>query len=142
MKRLLALALCFLPISAMAQEWQSDYATALEAAVTQKRPLLILFTGSDWCGPCQRLQKKVFEQAEFLDYAKEKLILLKIDFPRNPPLPLEEQRANQLLADQLSVIGYPTVLLMSRETRGPVAIHSRNSPKRFLAEIERRLSGR
>lgn len=68
--------------------WGTDYPAALTQAASSKKPILLEFTGSDWCPPCMKLTKDVFEQPAFEDFAKENLVLVKLDFPRtknNPP---------------------------------------------------------
>ena len=73
------------------------------------------FSGSDWCGWCIKLHKEVLSQKAFLDYAKDNLVLVLIDFPRRKAQSPEEKRQNAALARQFNVRGYPTVLLISPE---------------------------
>ncbi len=96
--------------------WLVDYAKARDVAKQLKRPLLIDFTGSDWCGWCVKLEEEVFTRKEFQTWAKERVVLLKIDFPRRTPLPPLVAATNQKLAQQFAVSGYPTVLLVDPES--------------------------
>jgi protein disulfide-isomerase len=50
---------------------------------------------SDWCGWCIRLDKEVFSQPEFVDYAKENVVLVKLDFPRDKPQSDAEKKQNE-----------------------------------------------
>ena len=43
----------------------TDYAAAKIKAAAEQKPLLLEFTGSDWCPPCMRLNKEVFSQKVF-----------------------------------------------------------------------------
>ena len=71
MKRLL-LCLFLATISLHASDiWGTDYPAALTQAASSKKPILLEFTGSDWCPPCMKLTKTVFEQPVFEDFAKE-----------------------------------------------------------------------
>ena len=36
-------------------KWQNDMTQAAELAKKEKKPILILFTGSDWCPPCMKM---------------------------------------------------------------------------------------
>ncbi|MDF3057300.1 MAG: thioredoxin [Rariglobus sp.] len=92
--------------------WLTNYDQALKQAAAEKKPLLIDFTGSDWCGWCIRLDKEVFSQPEFVSYAKENLVLLKLDFPRKKELPAEEKAQNSKLAKQYQIRGYPTIIVL------------------------------
>ncbi|MGC9362634.1 MAG: thioredoxin family protein [Candidatus Syntrophosphaera sp.] len=95
--------------------WITDYSRALELAERHGRPILVNFTGSDWCVWCFRLRDEVFTQKAFLDYAKSDLILLKLDFPQKTQLPPEQQMANQNLANRYGIRGFPTILLLDGE---------------------------
>lgn len=94
--------------------WITDFEQAKTQAAAKGIPILIDFTGSDWCGWCIRLDKEVFSKAEFQGYAKENLVLLKIDFPRKK-LPEAQAAANQSLAEKYGVQGYPTIVLADAE---------------------------
>jgi protein disulfide-isomerase len=94
--------------------WLTDISAARETAKEQDRPILIFFTGSDWCGWCRKLSREIFSQQEFHVYADDNLVLLKVDFPRRTPQPPEVRRANQALARKFSVKGLPTIVLLDK----------------------------
>lgn len=85
----------------------------------QKHELIILnFSGSDWCGPCIRLRKEIFESTDFKTYADENLVLVNADFPRlKKNQPSKEQiKINEALADQYNPKGkFPYTLLLSAD---------------------------
>jgi len=70
------------------------------------------FTGSDWCGWCIKLDNEVFAKQEIKDFAKENLVLVKIDFRRSRRQSHEIKRRNQLLARQYQVQGFPTIIVL------------------------------
>mgnify|MGYP000021452694 CR=1 FL=1 len=92
--------------------WMTDFAAAQKLAGKTKKPMLVDFTGSDWCPWCVRLDKEVFAQKAFQDFAAANLILVKIDFPRNVKQSNTEKQQNRALATKYKVSGFPTVLLM------------------------------
>ena len=59
--------------------------------------------------------KDVFEQPAFADFAKDKLVLVKLDFPRSKPQASEIKERNQQLAAQYEVQGFPTIILLNSE---------------------------
>ncbi len=63
--------------------WTEDYAKAVEKAKTEKKNLLLDFTGSDWCGYCKALDKEVFATPQFKNWAKDNVVLVKVDFPHS-----------------------------------------------------------
>lgn len=110
-KILLIVVLLVGSFAAEAQEltWEKDVNKAMQIAQKTKKPLLLFFTGSDWCGWCIRLQKEVLKTPEFAAWAKENVVLVELDFPRRTPLTPELQKQNNELQQLFEVRGYPTV---------------------------------
>ena len=110
----LLLAFALVTTSARGSEWQTDYEQALVAAKAANKCVLLSFTGSDWCGPCIQMHKTAFSKAAFLNYAKENLILVELDYPRRKPLPEKVTKQNERLSQQYNIdnSGYPTVVLL------------------------------
>lgn len=92
--------------------WITDYDQALATAKAQNKKVFLNFTGSDWCGWCIKLDKEVFSQKEFLDYAKENYILVKIDFPSRSKLPDDLNRQNETLAKKYKIKGFPSIVVL------------------------------
>lgn len=92
--------------------WITDFMAALQQAKAENKTVLIKFTGSDWCGLCQKLDAEVFTQAAFKDYAKDNLVLVYLDFPVNKPQTDALASQNEELATKLRVQGMPTVVLL------------------------------
>lgn len=93
--------------------WGTDYDAGLKLAAASNKPVLLEFTGSDWCPPCMKLTSTVFEQPAFEEFAKKNLVLVKFDFPRKKELPAELKSANDAMARQFKVSGFPTLILLS-----------------------------
>lgn len=98
--------------------WQNDFQQARQTAASEHKLILLNFSGSDWCGPCIRLKKTIFETSAFDSLAKNKLVLVNADFPRlkKNALPSEQQKKNDALADQYNPKGlFPLTLLLNAE---------------------------
>lgn len=95
--------------------WITDFEAAKKQAKEEGKPILINFTGTDWCGWCIKLEKEVFTKKEFQDFAKDHLILLEIDFPRKKEQTDELKAQNKKLDKEFKVEGYPTVFLLDAE---------------------------
>ncbi|MDL5053642.1 thioredoxin family protein [Oscillatoria laete-virens NRMC-F 0139] len=93
--------------------WMTSYPQALQIAQRTNRPILLLFTGSDWCPPCKMLDKDVFNTSAFLNYARDNYILVKADFPRKHKLSASQEQANHELAGKFGINGYPSVFLLT-----------------------------
>ncbi|NNT70679.1 thioredoxin family protein [Flavobacterium sp. IMCC34852] len=106
---MLFLVLGSLTIHAQELTWQTDINKAMEISKKSKKPLMLFFTGSDWCGWCIRLQKEVLKTPEFAKWAKDNVVLVELDFPRRTAQQPEIQKQNMELQQALGVRGYPTV---------------------------------
>ena len=93
--------------------WLTDYQQALKLAAEQKKTVLLDFTGSDWCPYCIQLKRQVFDTAEFQRFARQKLVLVEIDFPRAKPQSPDVARQNEKLQNQFRVRGFPTLILLN-----------------------------
>ncbi|MDD3470642.1 MAG: thioredoxin family protein [Thermoguttaceae bacterium] len=95
--------------------WLTDLVAAKAQAEREHKILFLFFTGSDWCGWCMRLQKEVLTQPEFAAWAKEKAVLVDLDFPRNQPQSDQLKQQNAELAKQHQIDGYPTIVLTTAD---------------------------
>lgn len=94
-------------------EWHTDLMKANELSKKSNKPIFAFFTGSDWCGWCIKLQNDVFAKKEFIEWAKQNVILLELDFPRRKQLPPELAQQNNSLQQTLQIQGFPTVWLLT-----------------------------
>jgi protein disulfide-isomerase len=102
-------------------EWQTDYAKALETAKAENKRVLLDFTGSDWCGPCIELRKRVLSRPDFAAYAEKNLILVEIDYPKRKEQSARLKTQNEKLSTQYGIDekGFPTIVLL--DSNGKVA---------------------
>lgn len=114
---LIVLVLCSLTINAQELTWHTDMAKASKLSMKEKKPLLLFFTGSDWCGWCIRLQKEVLKTPEFEKWAKDNVILVELDFPRRTPQDEAIKKQNFELQSIFQVRGYPTIWFASPEKK-------------------------
>lgn len=99
-----------------ATQWQTSLPVAMQQAQASQRPVLAVFSGSDWCKPCMMLKQEVFDQPEFARFAEGTLVLARFDFPRNKKnrLPDAQTKLNEQAAAQLNAAGeFPLVVLLS-----------------------------
>ncbi len=93
-------------------KWLTSLDVAKAEAEKRNVPILVDFSGSDWCGWCLKLDKEVFSKPEFEEYADKSLVLLLIDFPRRKFQSEEMKQQNEELARSFGVEGFPSVLLI------------------------------
>ena len=101
-----------------ATAWNPDLTAALAQAKASQRPVLAVFSGSDWCKPCIMLKQEVFDQPEFAQYAQDKFVLARFDCSHNREnqLPPAQTKLSEQAAAQLNKEGtFPLVLLLLPE---------------------------
>jgi thiol-disulfide isomerase/thioredoxin/YHS domain-containing protein len=81
--------------------WAEDLPTAQRIAASQGQLVMVHFT-ADWCGPCQRLEKNVFNKRTFGHAVAEKYVPVKIDVGLTPGI-----------AKQFGVTAWPTDVLIT-----------------------------
>lgn len=123
-----------------AGEWTMDYDAALKFAQKEKLPILLNFTGSDWCSWCQLMQRNVFAQEKWAQYAKNRIVLVTLDFPRNKSLVSPEYATrNNRLQQQYGVQGYPTYIILDSDGKtilGKLGAGREKTAESFIQEVE------
>ena len=124
--------------------WTQDFDAAKKLAAEKKLPLFVNFTGSDWCGWCKLMDRQVFSTAAWKDWAKDKLVLAYINFPRNAKLvPKEYVQRNNDLQRKFHVRGYPTYIILYTDGEtvwGQLGASRDANPEDFIAKVEKILS--
>jgi protein disulfide-isomerase len=139
------IALCLLvswavwQISAAEGEWLTDLSKAQAQAKAEKKMVLMDFNGSDWCPPCKALHKTVLTSQVFVDFAKDNLVLVDLDFPRHHPQADDLKKANQALSQKFKIEGFPTVIILSSDGKelSKVAGYDGQSAKSFVADLQK-----
>lgn len=123
-----------------AGDWLDDHAAAVAQAKEAGKPVLMLFTGSDWCYYCKVMEAEVLSQKAFVDYSAQKLVLFKADFPRGFELPEKVAAQNRRLAEESGIRGFPTLLLVKDgRTIGKWVGAVSGGPEGFIKELENAL---
>jgi thioredoxin-related protein len=97
-------------------EWLTNFDEAKQKATIENKYILLNFSGSDWCGPCIKMKKEVFESEEFLSISNQQLVLVRADFPRSKKnqLSKEQSKHNEALAEKYNPNGkFPYTLLLT-----------------------------
>jgi len=113
---LCCLFLCTI-FTTQAQEWLTDFDEAKKIAIEKDRKIILVFQGSDWNGLCKRLDRQIWSNQEFQDYAKEHYVMLKADFPKRRENELSEvqNKKNKKLLDKYNRDGiFPFVVILSK----------------------------
>lgn len=94
--------------------WETDWNKTLEKAGKSGQPVLVDFTGSDWCPGCIYLRKNIFDTDAFAKYAEDNnFVLVELDFPRTEgKMPPEQLKFHEELMRRYGISVFPSVLMM------------------------------
>lgn len=92
--------------------WHTNYKKAVEVSKAENKPLILYFTGSDWCPFCLKMDQEILGTARFAEMTKDQFVFMEVDFPQKTPLPLELAKQNKRLKRRFSVMGYPTLVIL------------------------------
>lgn len=112
MKTALSILLLFILVD---QPWLTNWEEAQHKATQENKFILLNFSGSDWCAPCIKMKKEVFETEAFLSVAEKELVLVRADFPRSKKNQLTKDQTdhNEKLAEKYNPNGkFPLTLLL------------------------------
>jgi len=134
-------------LTAVTPQWFTDFDAARNKATDEHKYILLNFSGSDWCGPCIKMKKEVFESEAFLSLADKSLVLVRADFPRSKKnqLSKEQTKHNEALAEKYNPNGkFPLTVLLDakgnivKEWDGYVFA----SQEKFIADLQGILASR
>ena len=122
-------------------EWTMDLDAAKALAKAKNLPLLLNFTGSDWCGWCKLMDKNVFSTEAWKNYATQNMVTVFIDFPKDKSLvPAKLVERNKTLSEKLAVEGYPTYILLAPDGEkqlGKLSASRDATPANFIQSIKK-----
>ena len=131
--------LFLLSFSLTAQNWETDWKVATQKSKNNNQKLILVFSGSDWCIPCIKLEKEIWEEKSFMAYALENYVLLRADFPKRKKnaLSIQKQIHNDKLAERFNAGGYfPLVVVISPEEKvlGQLG-YEKSTPEKYIELI-------
>jgi len=123
-----------------AQDWRTDWDIAKVEAEQANKKLILVFSGSDWCIPCIKLEKEIWESLSFTQYAEQYYVLFRADFPKRKKNKLPEtiQKLNDRLASEYNSKGYfPLVVVLDAKgkVKGQLG-YEKLTPEAYIALIE------
>ena len=123
--------------------WLTDLPQGLAQAKAQHKLVLLDFTGSDWCAPCQQLHKQVLATDKFKAYADKNLVLVLLDFPQKKSQPDDLKKANEALQKQFAVEGFPTIILLDADGKllDKQLGYSGGDAGQFIARLDKSRNG-
>lgn len=122
-----------------AQDWTTHFDEAKALAAKKNQNIVLVFQGSDWCGPCIKLDREIWSTDTFKNFSKSHFVMLKADFPRkkaNQPDP-GQVKENTLLAEKYNPAGYfPFVVVLNKDGKvlGETG-YKKVTPTEYIAQL-------
>ena len=117
MKKGLLTLMLLVVASVYSQNWKANFEDAKATAAKENKNIVLVFSGSDWCAPCIKLDKVVWQSEEFKKEAEKNWVTYKADFPKKKgnQLAPELTEANKKLAEKYNKNGsFPLVVLLDK----------------------------
>jgi len=132
----------FLSPQSDAQETALSYPEARKAAIAAEKPLLLIFTGSDWSPLSITFEDEILSHSVYRQWEKKSVIALRIDLPRTGIDP-ETRRENRTLAKRFGVISYPAAIFLDAEKETEIArlTHDPDGPAAWVKRANAILAG-
>jgi len=139
MKKNILILFLFIGTMGYSQNWKSSFEEAKSQAIAENKNIILVFSGSDWCAPCIKLDKTIWQSEEFKKEADQKWVLYKADFPKKKAnlLAAEVTSSNKKLASEYNRSGnFPLVLLLDKTGRVlGITGYKNTSPEQYIQLI-------
>jgi thioredoxin-related protein len=138
---LLIVLLFFLPKS-NAQQWHSDLQFGLKEAAQQNKKVLLFFSVPERCDVCNKLEQNIFKSPEFIEFASENYILVKIDFSYEAQeLTKDQLEKNLLIVEKYNKDGFfPHVVVLNKEAKiiKKMEVYTSETPEQYLSLLQKK----
>ena len=121
MKYLIFFSFLLTAVFGYSQNWATNFDDAKAKAEKENKNILLVFSGSDWCGPCMKLDKVVWQSADFQMEANKSWVIYKADFPKKKANQLSPEltESNNKLAEKYNKNG-SFLLVVLLDTKGKI----------------------
>lgn len=120
MKKYWSILLLFIVSLGYSQNWKTNFEEAKLEALKENKNILLVFSGSDWCAPCIKLDNIVWKSEAFKTESDKYWVIYKADFPKKKAnqLPAELAENNNKLAEKYNKNGsFPLVILLDKTAK-------------------------
>lgn len=128
--------LWFLAPYCQAQQWQSDLQVGLKEAAQQNKKVLLFFSVPERCDACNKLERNIFKSPEFIEFASDNFVLVKIDFSYEAEeLTKDQLEKNLLIVEKYNKDGFfPHVVVLNKDAKitNKVGVYTRETPQQYL----------
>lgn len=120
---------------------QYDPEKAFQEARQSGKKVLVIFSGSDWCLPCIRLEKTILSDSSFRQFVSERLVIVEADFPQRKKISPPLKAQYEALAGRYDPEGaFPKIVLLTAD-RSLIGVlsYKGQTPATFIEEVRKKL---
>lgn len=117
MKKIFFFLFIFISSLSYSQNWNTNFEDAKQDALKENKNILLVFSGSDWCAPCIKLDNVVWKSEAFKSESEKNWVIYKADFPKKKANQLSPEltESNNKLAEKYNKNGsFPLVILLDK----------------------------
>ncbi|WP_396185770.1 thioredoxin family protein [Flavobacterium sp.] len=117
MKKIIIYLFVFISSLSYSQNWNTNFEDAKQYALKDNKNILLVFSGSDWCAPCIKLDNVVWKSEVFKSESEKNWVIYKADFPKKKANQLSPEltESNNKLAEKYNKNGsFPLVILLDK----------------------------
>lgn len=112
-------------------KWVNTYSEAVAQSQSTGKPIVILFTGTNWCPACMKLEKEVLKSSEFAQMVGQKFIFLKAEFPDYSNVAASPFKT---LLDRYGIEAFPTIVVVNASGQQLYTVNYREGGARAYAQ--------
>lgn len=98
------------PALAKGINWTTNYADAQRKSMEGAKPILILFTGTNWCPACMKLEREVLTNPRFANGVANSFVFMKAEFTDPSDAAITRSPYKQLL-DRYNIEAFPSIVV-------------------------------
>lgn len=134
--------LFFLPNLSKAQDAFPAYEAARQDAIEAEKPLLLIFTGSDWSPLSITFEEEILSHPVYQKWEKRTVVSLLIDLPRTGIDP-ETRQTNRAHASRFDVGAYPAAIFVEPNEQIEIGrlTHDDGGPAAWIKRADAILAG-
>lgn len=126
-----------------AQQWHTDLQLGLKEAAKQNKKVLLFFSVPERCEVCNKLERNIFKSPEFIEFASENYVLVRIDFSYEAQeLTKDQLEKNLLIVEKYNKDGFfPHVVLLNKEAKiiKKMEVYTRETPEQYLSLLQKNM---
>lgn len=119
------------------EAWSTNPAEAMRQAASQKKGVMLEFTGSDWCGACIMQKKQALSLPKVQEDITRSFIPVELDFPRKKQQDEQTKASLETYKKSYDITGFPTLVFADAQGRPVHTVVGYANPDQVMQDAEK-----